>query len=170
MKRRVGKMESEQFLKGGAAVVFGSLATFAKEYGLILGFVCIAIVLDVITGIVSSYANGKKITKKKAYKGFWKKFALICALAVGIFIDAFLPSLLSIVSINLSFNLPFGMITGCYIVLNELISICENILLTNSFALPKWLLKFLEGSKKKIDDLSDDTDTETEEKDEDKEA
>lgn len=157
-KKEGGKVGNEKLLKGGAAIVFGSIATFAKEYGLILGFVCIAIVLDVVTGLVCSYANGKKITKKKAYKGFWKKFAFICALAVGIFLDAFLPSLLSVVSIELSFNLPFGMIVGCYICLNEMISCCENIILTNSFALPKWLTKFLEGSRKKIDELADDSD------------
>lgn len=135
------------------SVVTGLVSTYFEAYGAIFLFVAIAIVLDVITGIVNSCANGIAITSKKATMGFWKKIALLLALLMGIFIDSFLPQLLTVVGIHLTHNLPFGLIVGCYIVLNELISIAENILGTNAIAMPKWIVKFLKGAKKDIDEL-----------------
>lgn len=136
-----------------ASVITGLVSSYFEVYGVIFVFVCIAIMFDVVTGLVSSAANGIPITSAKARKGFWRKIVLLLALFFGIFMDAFLPQLLIVVDIHLQHNLPFGMIIGCYIILNELISIAENILKTNSIAMPKWVIKFLKGSKKAIDDL-----------------
>lgn len=136
-----------------ASVITGLISSYFEAYGIIFGFVCVAIIFDVVTGLVNSAANGIPITSGKARKGFWRKIVLLLALFLGIFMDAFLPQLLLVVEIRLSHNLPFGLIIGCYIILNELISIAENILSTNAIAMPKWVVKFLKGAKKEIDDL-----------------
>ena len=140
-----------------ASVITGLISSYFEAYGIIFLFVCLAIIFDVITGLVSSAANGIPITSGKARKGFWRKIVLLLALFLGIFMDAFLPQLLLIVDIQLKHNLPFGLIIGCYIIINELISIAENILKTNSIAMPKWIVKFLKGAKKDIDDLGKET-------------
>lgn len=142
------------------ATITGLISTYFEAYGVIFAFVCLAILFDVVTGLVNSAANGIPITSSKARKGFWRKVVLLLALLFGVFMDAFLPQLLQVVDIHLQHNLPFGLIVGCYIILNELISIAENILSTNAIAMPKWIVKFLKGSKKAIDEL------EKEEKDE----
>lgn len=138
------------------SVITGLISSYFEAYGIIFAFVCLAIVFDVVTGLVSSSANGIPITSWKARKGFWKKVCLLLALFFGIFMDAFLPQLLLVVSIKLEHNLPFGLIIGCYIILNELISIAENILKTNSIAMPKWIVKFLNGAKTSIENLNED--------------
>lgn len=135
------------------SIVAGLISSYLEAYGVIFIFVCLAIIFDIITGLVSSAASGIPITSWKARKGFWKKICLLLALTFGIFMDAFLPQLLLVVSIKLEHNLPFGLIIGCYIILNELISIAENILKTNSIAMPKWIVKYLSGAKKNIESL-----------------
>ena len=52
----------------------------------------------------------------------------------------------------------FGSIVGVYIILNESISITENILKANKQSVPKWLKKLLTGAKGKIDEMDKDGD------------
>jgi phage-related holin len=102
--------------------------------------------------MVAALATGEKISSEVGYKGFWKKIALILALAFGIFLDVFIPIMLGIVELKLPFSMPIGTIIGCYIVINEAISIIENINQAAPTALPQWIKKILEGAGKTIND------------------
>jgi phage-related holin len=84
--------------------------------------------------------------------GFWRKVALFFALAFGIFLDAFIPLMFGVVAVDLPFKMPVGMIIGCYIVINESISIFENLDDAAPTALPKWIKKLLKGAGKTIED------------------
>lgn len=128
--------------------VSGLLTTFFQMYGAIIGLVCVAVVFDIVSGIVGSKASGKKITSKKANQGFWKKVSLLLALAFGMFLDVFIPLALEFVDVQVPFNMPFGLIFGCYIVFNESISICENIYKVNPTILPNWVRNMLLGGVK----------------------
>ena len=107
--------------------VIGAVATFFSQYGLIITVVTIAIVIDCVTGLVKAKATAEGWDSKKATKGFWKKVALLVALAFGMLLDFFIPTALSQIGVTIPFNLPFALVVGCYIVLNECISICENL-------------------------------------------
>lgn len=144
-----------EYFKRMWSVILGLIATLCNAYGVIFILVCVAIVFDVVTGIVASKANGIVISSKRAHQGFWKKVGLILALFFGVFLDTFIPILLGMIDITLPFNMPFGLVFGCYIVLNESISICENIYKINPTILPKWVISLLTGGKNKIDDLLD---------------
>lgn len=130
--------------------ILGVVTTFFKMYGEIIGLVCFAIIFDIISGIVGSKAAGTKISSKKANKGFWKKVSLLLALAFGMFLDIFIPLSLNYVNVLVPYNMPFGLVFGCYIVLNESISICENIYKVNPAILPKWVNNMLLDSVKAI--------------------
>ena len=79
---------------------------------------------------------------------------LLAAMLFAFFLDLALPSIMEVVKIEMPFGktLLFGSIVGVYIILNESISICENILKANSMALPKWLKKLFQDAKKDIDE------------------
>lgn len=130
----------------------GLIASFWGIYGPVIICVLFAICMDVVSGLVASMASGEKISSKVGWIGFWKKMALILALAFGIFMDSFIPILLGTISLELPFTMPIGTIVGCYIVINEAISIIENINKAAPTALPKWIKKMLEGAGKTIDD------------------
>ena len=138
----------------GASAIIGTLATLAEAYVVLVILVAAAIVLDVITGLIRCFATGEKLSSAKGTKGFWKKIMLLAAMLFAFFLDLALPSIMEVVKIEMPFGktLLFGSIVGVYIILNESISICENILKANSMALPKWLKKLFQDAKKDIDE------------------
>ncbi len=131
--------------------IAGAVATFFSQYGLIIAVVTIAIVIDCVTGLVKAKVIAEGWDSKKATKGFWKKVALLVALVFGMLLDFFIPTALSQIGVTIPFNLPFALVLGCYIVLNECISICENLYKINPEIMPKWIVNLLKIAKKDID-------------------
>lgn len=134
------------------SVIGGFLAALAHEYSLILTCVIIAIIFDVVTGLIKSRVKEKPWSSKRGMIGFWKKIALLVALFFGMFLDFFIPVALTAVNAELPFNSPFGLIIGVYITLNESISICENLYAINPMTLPKWIMTLMRKTSEKIDD------------------
>lgn len=135
----------------------GLIATMAEQYIILIILVAVAICLDIIAGLIRSVATGVPITSARGTKGFWKKMILLFSMAFAFFLDLAFPLLLDVVKIKLPFerSLLFGSIVGVYIILNESISIAENIMKTNNKSLPKWIKKILTGAKQEIDEKGD---------------
>ena len=148
----------DHIVKLSTSVLTGLVASFWGIYGPVIICVLVAICMDVISGLVAAMASGEKLSSRVGWIGFWKKMALILALAFGIFMDSFIPILLGTISLELPFTMPIGTIVGCYIVINEAISIIENINKAAPTALPKWIKKLLEGASKTIDEGGKDND------------
>ena len=140
-------MKTEDFVKGAVSAVFGVLATFLKEYGLLFGLVSAAVVLDFVTGIIKAKATGEGLDSKVARQGFWKKMSLLAALAFGVFLDLAADSLLVKVGITIGIDTPFALVVASYIVVNECISVAENLYLINPNSLPEWVIKTLRIAK-----------------------
>lgn len=141
------------------SVIVGAITAFAHQYSTILIFVWAVVVLDFITGLIKAKAIGEPISSKKGTKGFYKKLTLFVALFFGFFLDYFIPFALGEINITLPIESSiFGMIIGCYIVINESISICENLYIANPGVLPKWVVKMLTNAHDQIDRLEDKSD------------
>lgn len=134
------------------SVIMGIIAAFWGEYGLFLVLVAVAVVLDVITGIVKAKATGEGLSSEKARKGFWRKITLFVALGFGIFLDFAAELVISSTGITLSVGMPFALIVSAYIIINESISIFENLYLANPEAFPPSVGRLLKVAKKKIDE------------------
>lgn len=132
------------------SLILGAWATFTQQYAIILGFIITVIILDFITGLIKAYTTRVGWKSSKGFKGFWKKVSLLVAFSFGIFLDFFIPYALKIISIDLPFNSPFALIVGCYIIINESISICENLYRINPHSLPRWIVALLKGANDKI--------------------
>lgn len=138
------------------AIVCGFISALAEQYALILLFVAVIIVLDIVTGIVKCKVTGEALSSSKANKGFWKKLSLFVGLFFGFFLDYFIPYAVAQIGFTLPFECAlFGMIIGCYIVINESISICENLYASNSEILPKWIVKLLISAKEQLEKKED---------------
>lgn len=134
------------------SVIGGFFAALAHQYSLILTCVIIAIIFDIVTGLIKSRVKEKPWSSRRGVIGFWKKIALLVALFFGMFLDFFIPVALTAVNAELPFNSPFGLIIGVYITLNESISICENLYAINPMTLPKWIMTLMRKTSEKIDD------------------
>ena len=141
-------MEKNKWL---LSIVGGVLVTMAKQYYMIVLFVMLVVVFDWITGLIKARVTGERLNSKKATIGFWKKIAVFGALFFGFFLDYFIPYMINNVGIDMPVTALFGMIFGCYIVINECISIAENLFLINPAILPRWVVKLLSAAKGQID-------------------
>ena len=139
-------------LKRLFSVILGCLAAFWGEYGLFLILVAVAVVLDVITGIVKAKATGEGLSSEKARKGFWRKITLFVALGFGIFLDYAAEKVIISTGITLSIGMPFALIVSAYIIINESISIFENLYLANPEAFPPSVGRILKVAKNKIEE------------------
>lgn len=148
----------EKYSKIIIATVGGLGASFFGAYAPIFLCVVFVICFDIVTGLIKCKVTGKPINSKDGTIGFWRKMALFMALFFGVFLDVFFPVLLGAVSLELPFKLPIGTVVGCYIVINESISIIENINAAAPHALPKWIKKLLKGAGDTIDKGGQDND------------
>lgn len=141
----------DNFTKWLISIISGGIAAFCGQYGLFIVLVAAAVVLDVVTGLVKAKATGEGLSSKKANRGFWRKMALFVALAFGIFLDYAAAAVLVHVGVNLGGELPFALIISAYIIINEAISISENLYLTNPDSFPKWIAKRLKVAKEQME-------------------
>lgn len=148
-------------MKWLVSVIGGAISVFCQQYAMILIFVAIAVVMDFITGIIKAKSIGEPITSRKGTRGFWKKIALFAGLFFGFFLDYFIPYVLATLNLSLPIDgALFGMIIGCYIVINESISICENLYISNPEILPSWIVKLLTSARDQIDHRIEDNEEE----------
>lgn len=138
-------------IKRLVSVALGSLAAFFGQYGLFIVLVAAAVVLDVITGIIKAMATGEGLNAVKARKGFWRKISLFVALIFGIFLDFVAANIIIKTGVVIPIEMPFALIVSAYIIINESISIAENIYLANPDAFPPQIGKWLKVAKNEID-------------------
>lgn len=130
----------------------GLLATFAQQYGTMILLVAVAIVFDLVTALIKVKASNTDVwSSEKCRKGLFKKLALLVGMAFGFFLDWFIPYVLLYINVVLPFAMPFSMIICFYIVLNESISVCENLYATNPEIMPKWIVNLLTNIKDKLE-------------------
>lgn len=137
--------------KWAVSVICGAVAAFFGQYGLFFALVAVAVVLDVLTGIVKAKATGEGLSSKKAGKGFWRKMSLFAALLFGIFLDYAAAAVIAHTGVSFGADMPFALIVCAYIIINEAISIAENLYLSNPDSFPKWIADKLKVAKKQVD-------------------
>ena len=76
---------------------------------------------------------------------------MFVGLAFGIFLDYAVATVLMQVGVNLGLEMPFALIICAYIIINEAISISENLYLTNPDGFPPAIGKMLKVAKREIE-------------------
>ncbi len=144
-------MDNQHLILSLCSVITGFAVSFCKRYGVLSLLVCSVVVLDVFTGIFKAKIS-RYVNSNAGYKGFWKKLSLFAGLFFGYFLDFFELYLLSVGNLlSFSFQIPFGTIIGVYIILNESISVFEN-LYACGVKLPIWICKALKIANKQLKD------------------
>lgn len=142
----------EHFFKWLLSLLSGAVAAFFGQYGLFLGLVAAFVVLDVVTGLIKSKATGEGLSSTKANRGFWKKMSLFAALFFGIVLDFAASTVLLRAGLNLGGDTPFALIICAYIIINEGISVAENLYLTNPESFPHWIAKRLRVARGEMEE------------------
>ncbi len=144
-------MEKLKYLLIG---IGGVLAAYFKAYVPLIIIVSIAVVFDIITGVIAAVYTGEGLNSKKARKGALKKATMFLALGFGIFLDYLIPMATAQIGFEVTAKLLFSSIIAFYIVFTECVSVCENIFKCNPNAFPKWIIKILTDGIKHIDNIN----------------
>lgn len=106
--------------------------------------VCIMII-DYITGMISAWVN-TELSSKKGIIGIVKKICYLFAIAAAMGIDWLIYSGMTQIGIQLDYTIFFGVLVTIWLIINEIISILEN-LAKIGVPMPKFLLAVVKRLK-----------------------
>ena len=139
-----------QILFAGAV---GALAAYFNVLLIPLAVLMGAMLIDYITGMAGAACTGE-INSRVGVTGIIKKAGYLALVAVGMVVDYLINSALVNIGINFRIYYCFGMIITIWLIINELISILEN-LGELKIPLPKFLVNSIKSLKGRVEDAAD---------------
>lgn len=131
----------ENIIKG---VLTAAMATLMAYLGhLVVPVIVLAVVmlLDYGTGIAKAWVAGN-LSSKVGVAGILKKVGYLAIVMVGMAVDWVIQAGIAELHIDYNFEFLFAMIVIIWLILNELISILENVAAIG-VPVPKWLAKII---------------------------
>ena len=132
------------------AGVVGALAAYLNILAVPLIVLGTVMVVDWFTGMAGASATGK-LSSRVGVIGIIKKLCYLALVVVGGVIDYLINSALVSIGISLQINYCFGMIITVWLIINELISILEN-LGEMGVPLPSFLTSMIKTLKSKVEE------------------
>ena len=128
------------------AVFSASIAALTSYLGIVAVPVTVlvfAMIIDYITGMISAW-HGSELSSKKGIFGIIKKTSYLALVCVGMGVDWLIY--IKQVGIDLDYTIFFGLLVTIWLIINELISILEN-LGSIGVPLPKFLFAVIKRLK-----------------------
>ena len=139
----------ENMFRALFAAAIGVLAAYA---GILLVPLCVlaaVMIIDYATGIAAAWSC-KLLSSRVGVKGIVKKVAYLALVAVGMVVDYLISSALVHVGVDILVNYCFGMMISVWLIINELLSILEN-LGRLGIPLPDFLVRAVERLRDGVD-------------------
>ena len=143
----------KNFLQALFAGAVGALAAYFNVLLIPLAVLMGAMLIDYITGRAGAAYTGE-INSRVGVTGIIKKAGYLALVAVGMVVDYLINSALVNIGINFRIYYCFGMIITIWLIINELISILEN-LGELKIPLPKFLVNTIKSLKGRVEDAAD---------------
>ena len=146
----------KDFLQVFQVIFAGALGALAAYFNVLLiplGVLVAVMLIDYVTGMAGASCTGQ-LNSRVGVRGIVKKAGYLALVAVGMVVDYLLSSALVHIGIHLQINYCFGMIITIWLIINELISILENLGEMN-IPLPGFLIKMIKSLKSKVEDKAE---------------
>lgn len=108
------------------ATAVGAVTAYFNVLIVPIAVLMAVMLIDYITGLTEAFVN-KEISSRTGVIGIIKKVGYFAVVAVAMVVDYLITSALMQCGINLQINYCFGMIATIWLIINELISILENL-------------------------------------------
>lgn len=135
------------------AGVLGALAAYFNVLLIPLIVLAIVMLIDYVTGMAGASCSGK-LSSRVGIMGILKKAGYFALVAVGMVADYLISSALVEIGIDLKITYCFGMIITIWLIINELISILEN-LGELDVPLPSFLVNIIKTLKSKVEEQAE---------------
>lgn len=108
-------------------------------------------IIDYVTGLIATPYRDEKVSSYKGIRGIYKKIGMWLLVLVGAFIDILIKY--SIEAAGVSLNIPFivATIVAVWLVVNEIISILEN-LVDIGVDMPPFLMPVVKYIKRQVEE------------------
>ncbi len=140
----------KDFIHVLVAGVIGALAAYFNVLLVPLAVLVAVMLIDYVTGMAAA-SYTKQLNSRIGLIGIIKKICYIALVVVGGVIDYLISSALVSIGIHLQINYCFGMIITVWLIINELISILEN-LGEMGVPLPSFLTSMIKTLKSKVEE------------------
>lgn len=121
----MGKIENI----GIQAIISAALAAFASYLGALavpIIVLMVMMVIDYLSGMSAAWSEGT-LSSKLGAKGIVKKVGYMALIVVAMGVDYLIYSGIAAADINVGYNMWFGLLVAAWLIINEMISILENL-------------------------------------------
>ncbi|MBR1481501.1 MAG: phage holin family protein [Ruminococcus sp.] len=132
-----------------AAGTLGALAAYCNALLVPLCVLAAVMLLDYATGMAAAWST-KTLNSRVGVTGILKKVGYLALVAVGMVVDYLLTAALRRTGIAIEMNYCFGLMITVWLIINELLSILEN-LGKQGIPLPEFLLKAIDRLRDGVD-------------------
>lgn len=151
----------ENILQALFATALGAIAAYLNVLLVPLIVLIVVMLIDYFTGMSEAYIS-HTLNSRIGVTGIIKKIGYIIAVTVGIVADYLISSALVNCGVNVPINCCIGMIVTVWFIINELISILENLSEIGT-PLPKFLISIVKRLKTTVEAKTAETGNESEE-------
>lgn len=150
----------ENIIKGVLTTAMATFLAYLGNLAIPIMILAVVMLLDYGTGVAKAWIHGS-LSSKIGILGILKKVAYLVIVAVGMVIDWIIQAGVDKLHLDFKLEFLFALIVIIWLILNELISILENVA-EIGVPVPKWLTKLI----LKLKDQAEETigENETEEK------
>lgn len=146
-------MNEEKTIQAVFAASLAGLASYLGVVAVPIAILMVAMLIDYITGMASAW-NSAQLSSKKGIFGIIKKISYLALVCVGMGVDWLIYSGLQSVGVTLGYTFFFGVLVTIWLIINELISILEN-LRKIGVPLPKFLASIIQRLKKTTENIAE---------------
>ena len=146
-------MSKETVLQSVITFIVAGVSAYFQIIAVPLIVLIAVMLLDYVTGMVAAYIRAE-LSSRKGIIGILKKSGYVALVCVGIAIDYILYSALQQLGISNEITMLFGLIVTVWLIINELISILEN-LSKMDVPIPNFLTKIIKKLKTTVEDKTE---------------
>lgn len=142
----------DNIIQATVSVAIGALAAYFNVLLVPLTILIVVMIIDYATGMTSAWKSGK-LESKTGLIGILKKLSYLVLVCVGGVVDYLIGAGLATAGIEFS-SYYFGLIVAVWLIINELISILENLSELGT-PIPKFLVNIVRRLKNTVESKTD---------------
>lgn len=135
------------------ALAIGGISAYMRLIFIPLVVLAAVMVIDYMSGMLKAWGNDE-LSSKVGLKGIIKKLCYLMLVCVAGVVDWLIFSGLKQVGISLNFGFCFGLIVTIWLIINELISILENLEALH-VPMPTFLVNIIKHLKQSVETKGD---------------
>lgn len=143
----------DNIIQATVSVSLGALAAYFNVLLVPLTILIVVMIIDYATGMTSAWKSGE-LESKTGLIGILKKVSYLVLVAVGGVVDYLISAGLAAANVEISITYCCGLIVCVWLIINELISILENLAELGT-PIPKFLVNVVHRLKNTVESKTD---------------